>query len=270
MKPLYLDRSSGQNASFSIKERSEKNFLKVWHFHSELELVYLKKSTGVRYIGDSIEPFKEGEIVLIGKNVPHMWMNDQCYFEDDSKLKAEAMVIHFRENFAGEEFWNIPEIQPINELILRAGRGVLFEGMAAQPFIRKIQALKSMTGFPKVLEFLKLLHALAGEKRYRLLSSSGYNFEFTKLDKQRLIKVYNHLLNNFKKPVSLNEVAAIACMNPSAFSRYFKRVHRKRLTAYINELRVGYACKLLMENHNTISEICYESGIRISKDAPMD
>lgn len=236
------------------------NFLKVWHFHSEVELVVILKSTGIRFIGDSIETFKEGELVLIGKNLPHMWMNDPVYFEKDSELTAEALVIHFREDIAGQEFWNLPEIKNISRLMKLARRGIKFNGIENKDIIQKVRELLDLTGFKKVIQFLQILDELASETDYEMLSSPTFVKDFNKSDKQRLEPVYNFIINNFKTGISLDQVAEVACMNPSAFSRYFKRVHRKTLTAYINELRVGYACKLLLEDKYSKTDICFECG----------
>ena len=117
MKLHLLDRSSTGNTSITVSQNNYKNFLKVWHFHEELELVYIIKSTGTRFVGDSIEKFQSGEVILIGKNVPHMWLNDEAYFEENSCLTAQAVSVHFKDNFVGKEFLSLPEMQPISHLL---------------------------------------------------------------------------------------------------------------------------------------------------------
>lgn len=260
MKLHLLDRSAKlDNSSFTIRNNKYPNFLKIWHYHPEFELVAILKSSGTRFIGDSIEQFNEGEIILIGKNLPHMWLNDKEYFAEDSTLEAQAIAIHFKEYFAGETFLNMPEMHSIRQLFENAQYGIKFSGDTIY-IINSIKKLDSLKGFDKTISFLKILNFLANHKDYKLLSSIGFVNSFKKTGKTNLAEVYEYIVKNFKSRISLEDVANIACMNPTAFSRVFKRVNRKTFSEYLNEVRIGYACKLLMEEKYNISEICFESG----------
>src|SRR5690606_36470412 len=119
MKLHLLNRTSLQNSSFTVSQDSNSHFLKIWHYHPELELVYIIKGTGTRFIGDGIEKFSERELVLIGKNLPPMWLSDEVYFEEGSDLVSEAIGIHFREDFLGADFLNAMEMKPILQLTKR-------------------------------------------------------------------------------------------------------------------------------------------------------
>ncbi len=260
MKLHLLDRSTKlSNTSFLIRNNRYPNLLKIWHYHPELELVVILKSSGTRFIGDSIEKFNEGEIVLIGKNLPHMWLNDKEYFEKGSKLEAQAISIHFNENFAGDAFFNLPEMSSIEKLLIRSQNGIRFTGdvKLAISWIKELETLKK---FDKLMKFFQILNFLANHKEYKLLSSIGFVNSFKKTGRNNLVDVYEYIIKNFKDRITLNDVANIACMNPTAFSRVFKRVNRKTFSEYLNEVRIGYACKLLMEEKYNISEICFESG----------
>jgi len=221
--------------------------------------VVILKSTGTRFIGDNIEQFCEGEVVLIGKNLPHMWLNDKEYFETNSTLEAEAIAIHFNEDFAGKDFLKMPEMVSIAKLLERSSQGIKFSG-DLNWFINQIKNIHELTPFDKTMKFIKLLNYLAKNNDHTLLSSSGFINSFKKTGRNNLDKVYEYIVKNFKDDIKRSDVAEIANMDPSAFSRFFKRVHRKTFTEYLLEVRIGYACKLLIENKNSISEICYESG----------
>lgn len=259
MRLHLLDRSSLKNNSFNVTRNSYPYFLKIWHYHSELELVLIEKSTGTRFIGDAIEKFEAGEIVLIGENLPHMWLNDEAYFEESSKLISEAIAIHFKKDFLGSTFFETPEMSNISELILRAKRGVKFIDLKKST-IQEIRKLAKLSGFQKVMSFVTILNALAKHNNYKLLSSEGFINSFNKTESKNLDKIYEYIFKNFNTSISLNNVAAIACMNPSSFSRYFKRIHRKTFIEYVNELRIGFACKMLIEGKYSITAICYECG----------
>ncbi|MBC8767304.1 AraC family transcriptional regulator [Arenibacter sp. BSSL-BM3] len=259
MKLHLLNRASLQNSSFTVTQNSYSHFLKIWHYHPELELVYIAKSTGTRFIGDGIEKFSEGDLVLIGKNLPHMWLNDEVYFEPDSDLVSEAIAIHFKEDFLGLEFLDAIEMKPILQLIKRAAQGIKFSNIDLK-VIEKIKKLHTLEPFEKTIKLIEILYKLANHEEYQLLSSPGFLNSFNKTDNKGLDEIYEFVFKNFNQPIGSKDVAEIAKMNPSAFSRFFKRIHRKTFTRYLNEIRIGYACKLLIENKNNITPVCYESG----------
>ncbi len=259
MKLHLLDRSTKENSSITVKNNKYPFFLKIWHYHPELELVYVVASTGTRFIGDNIQKFDKSDLVLIGKNLPHMWLNDDTYFNDDSPLFAEAIAIHFKENFLGYDFLNAPEINHINKLLRRAKYGIKFLGNTKN-IESSILELEKIKGFERTILFLKILNLLAKHSSHQLLATEGYINSVYINDNKYLDRVYEYVFKNFKNKINLSEVAEIAHMNPSAFSRFFKRVNRKTFTKYINEIRIGYACRLLIENKSNITAICYDSG----------
>lgn len=257
MKAQLITKFVEQTSSFALAKHSFKNFLKVWHYHPELELVVILESTGSRFVGDSIENFKPGEVILIGKNLPHLWLNDKIYFEENNKdLKAKALVIHFNEDFAGGLF-HIPEMSGINDLLKRAKRGIKFHDTN---IIDKVNGMFKMSEYEKIISFINILKHLSEQNNHMLLSSTGYINSFNEIRNSKIIKIYEYIMNNFKDEVSLNKVAELASMNPAAFSRYFKNIHKSTFIRYLNEVRIGYACKLLIEDRYTIAEVCYESG----------
>ena len=257
MKPKLLNRSSAQKKPFVVRDNKYPNFLKIWHYHSELELVVIKKSVGTRFVGDSIEKFEPGEVVLIGKNLPHMWLNAEAYFQKNSTLTAAAYSIHFREDFVGDSFLNLEGTEHISALFKKAKRGIRFINLTF-PIVEKIdQLIAEKDAFAKLMKFLFILNQLAKHDAISLLSSEGYLY--TK-GSDGSDKTHEYIFKNFNKSIQLADVAAIQGMNPSAFSRYFKRIHRKTFSRYLIEIRIGYACKLLMENKSNISTVCYESG----------
>jgi AraC-like DNA-binding protein len=233
--------------------------LKIWHYHPEFELVYISKSKGTLFIGNSIEIFEEGDLVLIGRNLPHMWLNDDMYFEDSPDLIAEATAVHFKESFLGREFFELPEMVHISRLFAKARRGVKFVSIN-KDVIDSIQGMLRVEGFERTMGFVRILDLLARHTNFELLASEGYVNASFKNDKRNLDRMYAYIFKNFTGSISLVTVAEIVHMNPSAFSRFFKRLNHKTFSKYINEIRVGYACKLLIENKDTITSICYESG----------
>lgn len=253
-----IDRSH-TSASIFVRKNSYANFLKIWHYHPELELVTVLKSKGTRFIGDSIKKFQPKDVVLIGKNLPHMWLNDPKYFQGDDTLKAEAISIHFKEDFLGTTFLQLPEMKPIAQLFKHAEQGIQFRNVP-KSLRQAISNLTTETDFNKTHQFIGILHQLALHGDYKLLASPGYVASL-KLEEPKLSNtVIAFIFKNFNKDIDLNTVATMVHMNSSAFSRSFKRVHRKTFSKYVNEIRIGYACQLLMENELNVATIAYESG----------
>lgn len=186
-----------------------------------------------------------------------MWLNDQAYFEKDSGLVASAFSIHFGEDFVGEDFLELACAKPLGKLFRNAQRGIKFLGLDF-PIEEAIQGLMDDDDdFEKLMKLLQILHHLAKHDEIEYLSSGGY---LSTEVNEGSDEIHKYIFNNFNKTIQLQDVAKIAGMNPSAFSRYFKRIHRKTFSNYLIEIRIGYACKLLMENKSSISAICYESG----------
>ena len=259
MKLHLLNRSSDSGTSFTVTHNCFPHFLRVWHYHVELELVLIEKSTGTRFIGDSIQKFEAGDIVLLGKNLPHMWLNSDKYFEANIPDAAEAIAIHFKEDFLGKEFFMAAEFAHIGQMFEWAQRGIKFHNLHAD-VQESIRGLLHQDSFYKTMAFIQLLNKLAKHKDYELLSSVGYMNSFEQIENERLRKIYAYIFDNFKNDIGSSHVAQLIGMNPSAFSRFFKRTHRKPFTRYLNEVRVGYACKLLLEGESNITGAAYECG----------
>ena len=259
MKLHLLDRSSIPNRSLTVSHHRYSNFLKVWHFHEELELVFIIQSSGIRFVGDDIEQFNAGDLVLIGKNLPHMWLNDDQYFHKDSTVQAEAIAIHFKREFLGRAFFEIPEMLHIGNLLDASSQGIKFEDVEGG-IIEQLKGLINLDATAKVVELIDILNQLAKRTNYRLLSSSGFINDCYKTDDDRLGKMYEYIFQNFNTPISSSNVAEVMWMNKSAFSRFFRRIHRKPFTRYLNEIRIGYACKLLLAGNESITSICYSCG----------
>lgn len=257
MKSRLLDRSYTSEEIFVAKRNKYENFLKIWHYHPELELVVILQSVGTRFVGDSIEKFEPGEVVLLGKNLPHMWLNDKQYFEKGSGLFAEALCIHFKEDFVGTPFLELSATKHISSLFRKAQRGIRFIDLDFAIVEEIVALMEGKSEFSKLIQMLNLLQKLAKHENIAFLASESYPVMKSKVD---LDRTHEFIFENFNKAIQLSDVAAIANMNPSAFSRYFKRIHRKTFSRYLIEIRVGYACKLLMENKLNISHVGYESG----------
>jgi AraC-like DNA-binding protein len=261
MKPQLLKRNRKDYLeSISFQHVVNRHFLDLWHYHPEFELVYIVRSSGNCFIGDAIERFEPGTLMLLGSNLPHGWFNKPKYFKEASKLKAESLAIHFSMDFMQVNLKNIPEFQQISHLMERSKVGLLFGKATQEQAYRLLVEMTNQDAFNRLLSFLQILRCLSEAEDYRTLSSAGYVKMFRETN-DRLGRVHEYIMNNFNRDISLTDVADIALMNKSAFCRYFKKATKKSFSQYLNEIRIGYACKLLQERTDaTISEIAFEIG----------
>ncbi len=247
-----------EKGSFSVNRYSyTDHFPGIWHFHDEYELTLVEKSFGSRMVGDHIERFKAGDLVLIGKNLPHTWRNDE-----QVKGVSEALVIHFLEDFLGNTFFNIPEMYKVKRLLERSGRGLKIEKGIANKVAEIMRAMEKSSGAERVLQLLHILKLLSEFKTLEELCSEGFTNSIHYADSDRLKRVYEYIMNNFQEDVSLSKAAKVANMSPTAFSRYFKTRTRKSYTQFVIELKIGYACKLLINEKVSVADVCYQSGFQ--------
>ncbi|MDN5204238.1 AraC family transcriptional regulator [Fulvivirgaceae bacterium BMA10] len=263
MKPKYLDGNNNQDEFLTIHRYKESAFLKVLNHHPETELVLIIRSTGTQFVGDSIEKFYPGDLILIGSNLPHLLMNDEEYFQNIPSLFADAIVIHFHKHQYEKEILSLPEMKMIRHLLERSQRGIKFFGKTKNEVEHRLHRMMELNDFDKILESIEILQLLATSGEFVYLSSEGYqqSLAHNKANGDiRLNKVYEFLAQNFQQDISLQTIASLTSMNPSSFCRYFKKIHSKTLSDYINDIRVGHACKLLQENAKSVCQICFESG----------
>lgn len=261
MKPQLVDRTNRLNRTLSEKLHSFPYFLKVWHYHPEIELVMIKKSTGVIFLGNDMERFEPGDIFLIGSNVPHMLLNDAKYFKPSSRLKAEAQVVHFNKALLDSDIFEFPEAVGMDSFFNDARYAIKFDGVLRSKVEKKIKKMFRAGDFEKIILLLQLVMFLGKDGKYRVISKGdGVKDAIRTETSHNMDKVYDYIYCNFKESIELDKLVDIAYMNKSSFCRYFKRMNNKTVSRFVNELRIGYACQLLQESKFSISTICYESG----------
>lgn len=261
MKLTYKQTEKRPENSFLARQDRMPCIEQDWHFHKELELIYFIKSTGTRYVGNSIGNFGPGELYLIGSNVPHLFRNDREYYAD--KLEDEAVdlvVIKFEPDFMGSGFSDLTEAKKLQSLFQIANKGIKFSKAATYLVHNYILGLVGSQGLSSIIGLLKILDILSISENYKTLCLEAITNTFNQNEKDRMARVVSYLNENFENKIELDEVASIAYMTPNAFCRYFKKRTHKSFTQYLNEIRLRHACKLLIEGELQIATVCYQSG----------
>lgn len=250
--------------SFSTEQVSTHSFVSKWHFHEKLEIIYIYDCSGNGFVGDGSAFFNEGVLSIIGSGVPHVWQNSKEYYEPGSRKIAKSIIIKFEEEFMGEKFLNLPGMLFIKDLLqFRSKRGILFSNHAKEKISQKLRELvKTKSDFERVTLLIQILNIMATTKDFKYISSAGYTRVTKTADFERLNKVYKYVLDNFQEKIELNEIAQVANLSPSAFCKYFKSRTLKTFTRFLNEVRIGHACKLLMNVDVNVNQACYMSGFK--------
>jgi AraC-like DNA-binding protein len=245
-------------ASFALREFKLPAFASPWHFHPEIELTYIVQSRGRRFVGDDIASFAPGDLVLVGANLPHFWHNDAP--DSGRKPLAHSVVIQFREDCFGADFFALPELTGVHRLLRAAGRGRQFTGRTRDTIATLMLEMRSRTGLEQVIDFLNILRLLSQAPEPRVLSSAGFVPCLDERAGERINRAYQYVFTHFAERFSYEEVARKTGMSLPAFCHYFKRVTGRALSDFVKEVRVGHARRLLIETSDTIAEVAYASG----------
>jgi AraC-like DNA-binding protein len=260
MKAIEYRLPQEFDKSFIVFEEKGKFFPCPLHYHPEYELVLVNKSTGVRMVGDHIGYFDEGDLVFIGAAVPHVWINDTEYINGQADTPAEAIVIHFVEDFLGESFFDVPEMQALKDFLMLSKYGIVIKGNTRERINSLMKQMLNMTGIQRLAALFTIFDILCSSSEYQLLASPGYlnPNEFDLSD--RFSKINDYIMRNFDHDITLKEIASVANMAVSTFCNFFKEHYRVTFVEYLNNLRVGHACKALSEQEKNVFEIAYKCG----------
>lgn len=260
MKAIELRLRKDLDKSFIVFREQGKLFPCPWHYHPEFELVLVTKSTGRRMVGDHIGYFKEGDLVFMGPMLPHVWVNDPEYLEEDSALHADAIVIHFVADFLGEKFLQIPEMERLNNFLQLSNRGMHIQGATSEKIGELMKQILTMNGMQRLVALFTIFEILSATNEYELLASPGYVQNNHPKSSDRHSKITEYIMRNFDREITLPEAASAANMAVTTFCNFFKTHYRMTFVEYLNVVRVGHACKLLGDKNKTIVGVAYECG----------
>jgi AraC-like DNA-binding protein len=254
LRPAFQKLIAEQPASFLWYHVQGHKFPAPYHYHPEVELTYIAESCGQRFVGDSIEHFEIHDLLLLGPNLPHVWLNDAgC-------RKAEAFVIHFDAAFLGERFLWAPELTELRQMIHRSSRGIAFAPAMGKLIGSQMLEVSQRKGATRLLGLLEILVTLSASKTGRLVCGSSYEKPLSREDEKRIDAVYRHLNAHFRETILEPNVAKIFGMSAGAFSRFFHAATGRTFTKAIGDLRISHACQRLRDTDKTVAEICFDCG----------
>lgn len=255
-KPTFeaIEPNFGHSYLYQKFDSSIRNTDNIWHYHPEIELVYINGGAGKRRIGSHISYYTEGDLILIGSNLPH------CGFTDKFTGNKSEIVVQMKADFLGKTFFDIPEMKKIQNLFEVAKGGIAFSGSTKQKLGNKMEDLEYQTDFERILSVLNILNELAVTDEFKILNGEGFSLETEVKDNDRINVIFNYVKTNFQEDIPLTEIAEMVSMTVPSFCRYFKKITNKTFVQFVNERRLVHASKLLTEEHMSITEVCFECG----------
>lgn len=241
--------------SFLVFERVKDDFDFPIHFHPEYELNFIRNGTGVRRIvGDHTDSIGPLELVLVGPNIVHGWELHQC-----SSERIHEITLHIQPDLLDGRLLSRRIFKSIRDMFNRAKHGILFSEETTLEIMPKLVRLPRLQGIQYFLEFVSILQELSISEGQRMLSEQiSEQQDFQNSDSVK--KVYDYIQENFHRRITLGEISQLVNMSKVSFNRFIKKRTGRTFVNYVNDTRISYACRWLIETEKTISEICYDCG----------
>lgn len=260
MKALFEKITIHEQSSLLVRRFRLPYFDAPWHYHPEYELTYVVNGHGRRFVGDHVDAFEAGDLVLLGPDLPHFWRCDTEFYQPDSVLQAESVVVQFPAALREDWLAHLPEAAMVCDLLQRARYGLRFSPAVVKELVPSVNRLVDQTGLSQVLGLLQIIDRLATDRNARLLASDGYQLAPGAAETERMKRVLEYTLAHFRDEIRIEQIASVAGMAPAAFCRYFKKRTRKPYIEYLNELRISHARKLLTDTDLSVGQAGLECG----------
>lgn len=252
MKTLIQKLPLETNSSFLAKTFETPHFETPYHLHNEYELMVIKKGYGTAFVGDFIGEYKVGDVYLHGAKLPH-WFRKK-----EKDIIGASMVVQFKDDFLGPGFFDLPEMKSVRKLLNRSARGFYCTGDLAKSIRKQLHQIEYLPDFKRIQSLLDMLYEMSISNEYKLVSRIVE--PHTLREQFTIQEVFEYSMNNFKRKITLEEVALLSNKSISAFSHYFKKTTKMSYINFLTQIRIAHACELLKTTNLSVSEICYESG----------
>lgn len=252
MKIQKEDINFEEGKSFKIFEPSMKHCF-FWHYHPEIELVYVEALNGIRHVGKDISGFMESDLLLVGSNVPHL------NFDYGIKTEYKQVVLQLKENFIEEMILPVPEFDDIKKLLDRSYLGLSFFGETKKIVAKKLHLIKEKSPFESLIAMMEVLQILSQSTEVKELNKEDTRVKWFLNDKIRMGTIYDYINKNYDKSPNVNVIAEMVSLSTPAFCRYFKKQTNMTFTDFVNNYRINQAKMLLLQNL-CISEVSFQVG----------
>jgi AraC-like DNA-binding protein len=261
MKVLPFTIPVPEGQTIIVQEEIENHFYPHLHRHAEIQITWIKRGEGTLLAGNSMHPFKQGEIYVLGANLPHLFRSSPEYFDERSRMTVQELTIFFDPAGKLSALFDLAEMQAVKAFFEKwqVGFKIPVEVMGA--FREQIDMVQHTGGVYRMSVFLRMLNLMMGIENLQPLSAASRTQPLTDPEGMRIASVLNYIMHNYSSALTLEDVALQAHLTPNAFCRYFKKHTRLTFVAFVNKVRVNQACKLLINGElNNIADVAYSCG----------
>jgi AraC-like DNA-binding protein len=260
MKALPFKVPKTNKESFRVQIEDTDHFYHILHSHPEIQITYIVESKGTVLAGDYLGNFAPSELYVIGSGQPHVFKNEPMYFEKKENLTAQCISIFIHKEMFGQQFMMLPEVLPFKEFLMKTDKGIMFDNKVSKSIYPLIKSISEKEGMEKLIILFQILNVISSSSNYKFLSKTVSQNSFNEKEGKRMNDIYQFLLGESHRNISLNELAELANLTPNSFCRFFKNHTGKSYTRFLNEIRIGNASLLLQNSDKNISDICFETG----------
>lgn len=260
MRP-QLEKLTFENSSSFLARRFKRAYFDApWHYHPELELTYIVQGTGQRFVADSVQPFSEDDLVLLGSYLPHFWRNGSEFYQSDSQLLAESVIVQFPQALIDDFLVKVPDFKNMMILLRQSVFGVQFSQETTEKVRQKLLQLPHLSEGFRFVALLDILLILSQDPSPTLLASAAYRITIDDAETERMKRILDFTLAHFQEEIQLETIAEIAHLTVSAFCRYFKKRTQKTYIEFLNQLKINHARKLLTDSELSVAQVGLECG----------
>ena len=260
MKPILRKAIPEVESSFIVRKDCGQKMINNWHYHSECELVYIKRSVGTWLVGDYNGAFESGDIIFLGGGIPHSYQHEEKYIIDKEFEEGEALVTLFSPEIFGDSFLNLPESKEIKGLLELSKRGLKMKGNAKREIGGMMEEIVNAKSGKRLITLLNILQLITEQNEYELLATEGYSCQTEKINNDRLNIIIDYTYVNYQRQITIEDVASLVNMSVHSFCRFFKDKTKKTYIQFLMEVRIGQACKFLIEEDMHSAEVGYICG----------
>jgi AraC-like DNA-binding protein len=261
MKVLPFTIPVPEGQTIIVQEEIQNHFYPHLHRHAEIQITWIKRGEGTLLTGNSMHPFKAGEIFVLGANLPHLFRSSPEYFDESNQLDVQELTIFFNPVGKLSALFNLAELQAVKAFFEKWQVGFKIPADITGAFKEQIDLIQSAGGVYRMSVFLGMLNLIMGVEDLQPLSTANHTQPMTDPEGMRMASVLNYIMHNYSSALTLDDVARQAHLTPNAFCRYFKKHTRVTFIAFVNKVRIDQACKLLINGDlNSIADVAYHCG----------
>ncbi len=241
------------DSSFRLLLTPQLNEVFYWHFHPEIELVYVEAEQGIRHIGDYVSTYHGADLALIGSNIPHL------NFDYGAKTRVETVVIQFPPDYFRTSLGLVPEMQTVQQLMERAQSGLAFDGDTKRVVGERMKKIPGLSRFEQFVELLQIFQILAESTDAISLNVRPIASQAVLKQQERMARIHQYVEKHFQEKIDTEAMASEVSLTVPAFCRYIKKTTHLTYTDFVNRYRINYAKQLLLQDKN-VTECCFECG----------